>query len=99
MSIIKKLVLAFALGMLTVVSNAMDHKKNIIDTAIENGSFKTLVASVQATGVFDSLKGKDSFTLFSPTDAVFSRLPKGTVENLLKPKNKANSWQFLHIMS
>ena len=89
MSTIKKLVLAFTLVMLPVVSTAMDHKKDIIDTAIANGSFKTLVAAVKAAGLVDTLKGKGPFTLFAPTDAAFSKLPKGTVANLLKPENKA----------
>ena len=89
MSTIKKLVLAFALVMLPVVSNAMDHKKDIIDTAVANGSFKTLVAAVKAAGLVDTLKGKGPFTLFAPTDAAFSSLPEGTVANLLKPENKA----------
>jgi len=75
--------------MLPVVSNAMDHKKDIIDTAIGNGSFKTLVAAVKAAGLVDTLKGKGPFTLFAPTDAAFSKLPEGTVANLLKPENKA----------
>ena len=89
MSTIKKLVLAFALVMLPVVSNAMDHKKDIIDTAVANGSFKTLVAAVKAAGLVDTLKGKGPFTLFAPTDEAFSSLPEGTVANLLKPENKA----------
>jgi|TARA_B110000305_G_C19284787_1_gene561156 uncharacterized surface protein with fasciclin (FAS1) repeats len=89
MSTIKKLVLAFALIMLPVASNAMDHKKDIIDTAVANGSFKTLVAAVKAAGLVDTLKGKGPFTLFAPTDAAFSSLPEGTVANLLKPENKA----------
>jgi len=75
--------------MLPVVSNAMDHKKDIIDTAIGNGSFKTLVAAVKAAGLVDTLKGKGPFTLFAPTDAAFSKLPEGTVASLLKPENKA----------
>ena len=90
MSTIKKLVLVFTLTILPVVSNAMDHKKkDILDTAIANGSFKTLLAAVKATGLVDTLKGKGTFTLFAPTDSAFSKLPKGTVTNLLKPENKA----------
>ena len=64
------------------------HKKDIIDTAVANGSFKTLVAAVKAAGLVDTLKGKGPFTLFAPTDAAFSSLPEGTVANLLKPENK-----------
>ena len=89
MSTTKQFFLAFALIMLPVVSNAMDHKKDIIVTAIENGSFKTLVAAVKAAGLVDTLKGKGPFTLFAPTDAAFSKLPEGTVANLLKPENKS----------
>ena len=88
MPTIKRLALALALIMLPVVSNAMDHKKDIIDTAIENGSFNTLVAAVKAAGLVGTLKGKGPFTLFAPTDAAFSKLPDGTVANLLKPENK-----------
>ncbi len=62
---------------------------DIVDTAIAAGSFKTLVAAVQAAGLVDTLKGAGPFTVFAPTDEAFAKLPKGTVENLLKPENKA----------
>jgi uncharacterized surface protein with fasciclin (FAS1) repeats len=55
---------------------------------VSAGSFKTLVAAVQAAGLVDTLKSKGPFTVFAPTDAAFARLPKGTVESLLKPENK-----------
>ena len=64
-------------------------KADIVDTAVGAGSFKTLVAAVQAAGLVDTLKGAGPFTVFAPTDAAFARLPKGTVESLLKPENKA----------
>ena len=64
MSTIKKLVLAFALIMLPVASNAMDHKKDIIDTAIENGSFKSLVAAVKAADLVDTLNRKGPYILY-----------------------------------
>ena len=63
-------------------------KKDVIDVAVENGSFTTLVAAVKAAGLVDTLKGKGPFTIFAPTDAAFSKLPDGTVEMLLKPENK-----------
>merc|ERR1711879_1097484 len=63
-------------------------KKDIVDTAIEAGSFTTLVAAVQAAGLVDTLKGEGPFTVFAPTDDAFAALPEGTVENLLKPENK-----------
>lgn len=61
---------------------------DIVDTAVKAGSFKTLVAAVQAAGLVDTLKGKGPFTVFAPTDEAFAKLPKGTVETLLKPENK-----------
>lgn len=63
-------------------------KKDIVDTAVGAGSFKTLVAAVQAAGLVDTLKGKGPFTVFAPTDEAFAKLPKGTLESLLKPENK-----------
>jgi transforming growth factor-beta-induced protein len=62
---------------------------NIVETAIGAGSFKTLVAAVQAAGLGKTLAGKGPFTVFAPTDEAFAKLPKGTVEDLLKPENKA----------
>jgi uncharacterized surface protein with fasciclin (FAS1) repeats len=64
-------------------------KKDIVDTAVEAGSFNTLVAAVKAAGLVDTLKGAGPFTVFAPTDAAFAKLPAGTVEMLLKPENKA----------
>jgi uncharacterized surface protein with fasciclin (FAS1) repeats len=62
---------------------------DIVDTAVNNGSFKTLVAAVTAAGLADTLKGAGPFTVFAPTDDAFKKLPAGTVEDLLKPENKA----------
>ncbi len=63
-------------------------KKDIVDVAVANGSFTTLVAAVQAAGLVDTLKSAGPFTVFAPTDAAFAKLPAGTVEMLLKPENK-----------
>jgi uncharacterized surface protein with fasciclin (FAS1) repeats len=91
MTIIKKLVVALALTLLPLTANAMSHgmKKDIVDTAIANGSFTTLVAAVKAAGLVGTLKGKGPFTVFAPTDAAFAKLPKGTIASLLKPENKS----------
>ena len=62
--------------------------KDIVDTAVSAGSFKTLVAAVQAAGLVDVLKSDGPLTVFAPTDEAFAKLPAGTVENLLKPENK-----------
>jgi len=62
--------------------------KDIVDTAVDAGQFKTLVAAVQAAGLVDTLKGDGPFTVFAPTDEAFAKLPEGTVESLLLPENK-----------
>lgn len=62
--------------------------KDIVDTAVAAGSFKTLVAAVQAAGLEGTLRGAGPFTLFAPTDEAFAALPAGTVEDLLKPENR-----------
>ena len=61
--------------------------KDIVDTAVADGRFTTLVAAVQAAGLVDTLKGEGPFTVFAPTDDAFAKLPAGTVEDLLKPEN------------
>ncbi len=62
--------------------------KDIVDTAVEAGSFSTLVAAVEAAGLVETLKGEGPFTVFAPTDEAFAALPEGTVESLLMPENK-----------
>jgi transforming growth factor-beta-induced protein len=62
---------------------------DIVDTAVSAGSFNTLVAAVKAAGLVGALKGPGPLTVFAPTDEAFAKLPAGTVENLLKPENKA----------
>lgn len=63
-------------------------QEDIVDVAVGNGSFNTLVAAVQAADLVDTLKGDGPFTVFAPTDEAFAKLPKGTVEALLLPENK-----------
>ena len=63
--------------------------KDIVDTAVAAGSFKTLAAALKAAGLVETLKGAGPFTVFAPTDEAFAKLPAGTVESLLKPENKA----------
>lgn len=61
---------------------------DIVDTAVNAGSFNTLVAAVQAAGLEDTLRGDGPFTVFAPTDEAFAALPEGTVESLLQPENR-----------
>jgi transforming growth factor-beta-induced protein len=70
------------------VATSATHAGDIVDTAVENGSFKTLVTAVKAAGLVDTLKGDGPFTVFAPTDEAFAKLPEGTVEKLLQPENK-----------
>ncbi len=63
-------------------------KKDIVDTAVANGSFTTLAAALQAGGLIATLKSDGPFTVFAPTDEAFAKLPEGTVEMLLLPENK-----------
>lgn len=84
----KKLITsAFAILALGSISFA-DAKKDIVDTAVAAGSFKTLVAAVTAADLVGTLKGDGPFTVFAPTDEAFAKLPEGTVAELLKPENK-----------
>lgn len=76
-----------SLAMLTA-STATAGEKDIVDTAVGAKSFGTLVAAVKAAGLVETLKGDGPFTVFAPTDDAFAKLPKGTVESLLKPENK-----------
>lgn len=63
--------------------------EDIVTTAVNNGSFKTLAAALNAAGLVETLKGEGPFTVFAPTDEAFGKLPAGTVESLVKPENKA----------
>jgi uncharacterized surface protein with fasciclin (FAS1) repeats len=75
--------------------SAATAQDTIVGIASTNSSFKTLTVALQAAGLVDTLNGSGPFTVFAPTDAAFAKLPKGTVENLLKPENKAKLIQVL----
>ena len=89
MKVMRALMFVIALVVPVSFAAADGHsKKDIVDTAVSAGSFKTLVAAVTAAGLVDTLKGDGPFTVFAPTDEAFAKLPAGTVEDLLKPENK-----------
>ena len=80
----------------SVVRASLRHgEKDIVDTAVAAGKFNTLAAALKAAGLVDTLKGDGPFTVFAPTDEAFAKLPKGTVETLLKPENKAKLTKIL----
>jgi uncharacterized surface protein with fasciclin (FAS1) repeats len=72
---------------------------DIVDTAVAAGNFKTLVTAVKAAGLVDTLKSKGPFTVFAPTDDAFAKLPKGTVEGLLKDIPKLKTVLTYHVVS
>src|SRR3954466_10169830 len=77
-----------AFAFVALATPAFAAEKDIVDTAVAAGSFKTLVAAVKAAGLVDTLKGSGPFTVLAPTDEAFAKLPPGTVQDLLKPENK-----------
>jgi uncharacterized surface protein with fasciclin (FAS1) repeats len=90
-----------ALAVVAGFSGVANAQKNIVETAVEAGSFKTLVAAATAADLGGALSGPGPFTVFAPTDDAFAKLPKGTVETLLKPENKAKLQAILkyHVVS
>lgn len=85
--VIQALVGVALTGVLAVSLHAQG--RDIVDTAVAAGQFKTLAAALQAAGLVETLKGTGPFTVFAPTDEAFAKLPKGTLDELLKPENKA----------
>lgn len=91
----KKSLLALALGLgMSVSAFAAD----IVDTAVKAGNFKTLVAAVQAAGLVDTLKGTGPFTVFAPTDEAFAKIPKATLDGLLKDKAALSKILTYHVV-
>ena len=80
---------AMTSGSVMVGGAEMFPSKNIVENAVNSKDHTTLVAAVKAAGLVDTLQSKGPFTVFAPTNAAFAKLPAGTVENLVKPENKA----------
>ena len=74
-------------------------KKDIVTVAVESGKFNTLAKALTETGLVDALKGKGPFTVFAPTDEAFAKLPKGTIEALLKDKEALKKILLYHVVS
>lgn len=88
------LVVMFAVVLFAPLT-AQSRQQDIVDTAAAAGSFKTLAKALQAADLVTTLKGAGPFTVFAPTDQAFASLPAGTLENLLKPENKAKLQRIL----
>lgn len=84
----KKILAALLAGSVSLSAMAGSMKSDIVETAAEAGTFKTLLAAAEAAGLVGTLKGDGPLTIFAPTDEAFAKLPAGTVENLLKAENK-----------
>jgi uncharacterized surface protein with fasciclin (FAS1) repeats len=82
-------VAATVIGIAAGSASAYAADKDVVDTAVAAGQFKTLAAALDAAGLVDTLKGPGPFTVFAPTDAAFAKLPAGTVDTLFKPESKA----------
>ena len=80
-------------------STANAQPKDIVDTAVAAGSFKTLAAALQAAGLIDTLKGKGPFTVFAPTDEAFAKIPKADLDALLKDKAKLTAVLTYHVVA
>jgi len=83
----------------TSTSTSAEKQANIVETAMANESFSTLVAAVKAAGLVDVLSGDGPFTVFAPTDEAFAKLPEGTLESLLADKDKLTSVLTYHVIS
>ena len=79
----------------TAGAQAQHGNQDIVDTAVAAGSFKTLAKALQAADLVGTLKGKGPYTVFAPTDEAFAKLPAATLEDLLKPENKAKLQRIL----
>jgi len=73
--------------------------KDIVDTAVAAGSFKTLATALGAAGLVDTLKGKGPYTVFAPTDEAFAKIPKADLEALLKDKAKLTAVLTYHVVA
>ncbi len=83
----------------TMANRAVQAGGDIVDVAVAAGSFNTLAAALQAAGLVETLKGTGPFTVFAPTDEAFAKLPEGTVEALLKDKEKLTAILTYHVVA
>jgi len=91
-------ILAVALSLSVVPAVHAEPKADIVDTAVAAGSFKTLAKALTEAGLIETLKSKGPFTVFAPTDEAFAKLPKGTVDALLKDKKKLTAILTYHVV-
>jgi len=99
----KQLIAVSTLAIASFTAHAASHAgaptKDIVDTAVAAGSFKTLATALQAAGLVETLKGKGPFTVFAPTDEAFAKIPKADLDALLKDKAKLTAVLTYHVVS
>lgn len=95
---LKKLLALTAAATLSFSVNAANYGKDIVDTAVAAGQFKTLATALQAAGLIDTLKGKGPFTVFAPNDEAFAKIPKADLDALLKDKTKLSAVLTYHVV-
>jgi uncharacterized surface protein with fasciclin (FAS1) repeats len=93
-----KTVIAISIAFFAVASQAVA-QKDIVETAVAAGSFKTLATALTEADLISTLKGAGPFTVFAPTDAAFAKLPKGTLDALLKDKAKLKKVLLYHVVA
>jgi uncharacterized surface protein with fasciclin (FAS1) repeats len=94
----KKLIALSAVAVFSFAANAANHGKDVVDTAVAAGQFKTLATALQAAGLVETLKGKGPFTVFAPTDEAFAKIPKADLDALLKDKAKLTAVLKYHVV-
>lgn len=95
---LRKGLIGMMLAAAFVAAPAFAAEKDIVDTAVSAGSFKTLVEAVQAAGLVETLKGKGPFTVFAPTDEAFAKLGDQTIKDLLKNKEQLGAILKYHVV-
>jgi uncharacterized surface protein with fasciclin (FAS1) repeats len=88
----------FLIAATLVAASVAAQAKDVVDTAVAAGNFKTLATALTAAGLIDTLKGKGPFTVFAPTDAAFAKIPKADLDALLKDKAKLTAVLTYHVV-
>jgi uncharacterized surface protein with fasciclin (FAS1) repeats len=96
---IRTAILAIAISLSVVPAARAEPRADIVDTAVAAGSFNTLAKALTEAGLVDTLKGKGPFTVFAPTDDAFAKLPRGTLDALLKDKKKLTAILTYHVVA
>lgn len=98
-SMLLPILLVSSLSFVSIAGDSKKNSKDIVTTAVEAGNFTTLAAALTEAGLIETLQSEGPFTVFAPTDEAFAKLPKGTVESLLKDKEALTNVLLYHVVS